>query len=166
MDCQAACVRSLVRCPRLGHEAHFTSVAMLMRLLGYSLQANVKTKEGASHPDRDAQFQHINQAAKAAVAAGWPVISVDCKKKELIGDFKNGGREWHLKGKPELVRVHDFKDKKLGKAIQHTASTTSSSTRGMSTSASTTTPPSSRSTRSRAWWEHLRSRALPERSAC
>ena len=102
-----------------GHEAHFTSVAMLMRLLGYSLQANVKTKEGASHPDRDAQFQHINQAAKAAVAAGWPVISVDCKKKELVGDFKNGGREWHLKGKPELVRVHDFKDKKLGKAIPY-----------------------------------------------
>jgi len=103
----------------LGHEAHFTSVAMLMRLLGYSLQANVKTREGASHPDRDAQFRHINATAKAAVAAGWPVISVDCKKKELVGDFKNGGREWHLKGKPELVRVHDFKDKQLGKAIPY-----------------------------------------------
>jgi Rhodopirellula transposase DDE domain len=103
----------------MGHEAHFTSVAMLLKLLGYSLQANVKTKEGATHPDRDAQFQHINQAAKAAVAAGWPVISVDCKKKELVGDFKNGGREWHLKGKPELVRVHDFKDKELGKAIPY-----------------------------------------------
>ena len=103
----------------MGHEVHFTSVAMLMRLLGYSLQANVKTKEGASHPDRDAQFQHINQTAKAAVAAGWPVISVDTKKKELVGDFKNAGREWRLKGKPELVRVHDFKDKKLGKAIPY-----------------------------------------------
>jgi hypothetical protein len=103
----------------MGHEAHFTSVASLMRLLGYSLQANVKTKEGASHPDRDAQFQHINQTAKAAVAAGWPVISVDCKKKELVGDFKNQGREWRLKGKPELVRVHDFKDKQLGKAIPY-----------------------------------------------
>jgi hypothetical protein len=103
----------------MGHEAHFTSVAMLLKLLGYSLQANVKAKEGATHPDRDAQFQHINQAAKAAVAAGWPVISVDCKKKELVGDFKNGGREWHLKGKPELVRVHDFKDKELGKAIPY-----------------------------------------------
>ncbi|MGZ6693955.1 MAG: ISAzo13 family transposase [Solirubrobacteraceae bacterium] len=103
----------------MGHEAHFTSVAMLMRLLGYSLQANVKTKEGASHPDRDAQFQHINATAKAAVAAGWPVISVDTKKKELVGDFKNAGREWRLKGKPELVRVHDFKDKKLGKAIPY-----------------------------------------------
>ena len=103
----------------MGHEVHFTSVASLMRLLGYSLQANVKTKEGASHPDRDAQFQHINATAKAAVAAGWPVISVDCKKKELVGDFKNPGREWHLKGRPELVRVHDFKDKQLGKAIPY-----------------------------------------------
>jgi hypothetical protein len=103
----------------MGHEVHFTSVAMLMRLLGYSLQANVKTKEGASHPDRDAQFVHINATAKAAVAAGLPVISVDTKKKELVGDFKNAGREWHLKGKPELVRVHDFKDKELGKAIPY-----------------------------------------------
>ena len=103
----------------MGHEAHFTSVAMLLRALGYSLQANVKTKEGASDPDRDAQFAHINQTAKAAVAAGWPVISVDTKKKELVGDFKNQGREWRLKGKPELVRVHDFKDKQLGKAIPY-----------------------------------------------
>jgi hypothetical protein len=102
-----------------GHEVHFTSVATCMRLLGYSLQANVKTREGASHPDRDAQFRHINQIATAAVAAGWPVISVDCKKKELVGDFKNAGREWHLKGEPERVRVHDFKDKQLGKAIPY-----------------------------------------------
>jgi transposase len=103
----------------MGHEVHFTSVAALLRSLGYSLQANVKTREGRQHPDRDLQFRHINQAAKAAVAAGWPVISVDTKKKELIGDFKNAGREWHLKGKPELVRVHDFKDKQLGKAIPY-----------------------------------------------
>jgi transposase len=103
----------------MGHEVHFTSVATFMRLLGYSLQANVKTREGASHPDRDAQFQHINQTATAAVAAGWPVISVDCKKKELVGDFKSAGREWHLKGQPERVRVHDFKDKQLGKAIPY-----------------------------------------------
>ena len=103
----------------MGHEAHFTSVAAFMRLLGYSLQANVKTKEGASHPDRDAQFRHINQTAQAAVAAGWPVISVDTKKKELVGDFKNAGREWRPKGEPERVRVHDFKDKQLGKAIPY-----------------------------------------------
>jgi transposase len=103
----------------MGHEVHFTSVAALLRCLGYSLQANVKTREGRQHPDRDLQFRHINQSAKAAVAAGWPVISVDTKKKELVGDFKNAGREWHLKGKPELVRVHDFKDKQLGKAIPY-----------------------------------------------
>ena len=103
----------------MGHEVHFTSVATFMRLLGYSLQANVKTKEGASDPDRDAQFAHINKTAKAAVATGWPVISVDTKKKELVGDFKNAGREWRPKGEPERVRVHDFKDKQLGKAIPY-----------------------------------------------
>jgi transposase len=103
----------------LGHEVHYTTVAKLMRLLGYSLQANVKTREGTSHPDRDAQFAHINTAVKATVAAGQPAISVDTKKKELVGDFKNAGREWRPKGKPELVRVHDFKDKQLGKAIPY-----------------------------------------------
>lgn len=102
-----------------GHDVHFTTVAKLLGLLGFSLQANVKTREGTSHPDRDVQFEHINATAKAAVGAGVPVISVDCKKKELIGDFKNGGREWRPKGEPELVRVHDFKDKQLGKAIPY-----------------------------------------------
>ena len=94
-----------------GHTAHYTTVAKLLGLLGYSLQANVKTREGSSHPDRDAQFEHIKAVAKAAVTAGEPVISVDTKKKELVGDFKNAGREWRPKGEPELVRVHDFKDK-------------------------------------------------------
>jgi Rhodopirellula transposase DDE domain len=103
----------------LGHEAHFTTVAQLLRALGYSLQANVKTREGRQHPDRDAQFRHINAVAKRAVERGQPVISVDTKKKELVGDFKNAGREWRPKGEPELVRVHDFKDKQLGKAIPH-----------------------------------------------
>jgi hypothetical protein len=102
-----------------GHTVHFTTVAKLLALLGYSLQANVKTREGSSHPDRDAQFEHINTVANTAIKAGQPVISVDCKKKELVGDFKNAGREWHPKGKPELVRVHDFKDKQLGKAIPY-----------------------------------------------
>lgn len=102
-----------------GHTVHFTTVAKLLGLLGYSLQANVKTREGSSHPDRDAQFAHINTIANAAIAAGQPVISVDCKKKELVGDLPNAGREWHPKGDPELVRVHDFKDKQLGKAIPY-----------------------------------------------
>jgi hypothetical protein len=103
----------------LGHRVHFTTVALLLRGLGYSLQANAKTREGRQHPDRDAQFRHINAVAKRAVARGQPVISVDTKKKELVGDFKNHGREWRPKGEPELVRVHDFKDKELGKAVPH-----------------------------------------------
>ena len=91
-----------------GHTVHYTTVAKLMRLLGYSLQANVKTSEGSAHPDRDLQFEHINQVANAALAAGAPVISVDTKKKELVGDFKNAGREWRPKGQPVRVRSHDF----------------------------------------------------------
>jgi transposase len=103
----------------LGHEVSYRTVARLLRALGYSLQANRKTREGSSHPDRDAQFQHINATAKAAITASEPVISVDTKKKELVGDFKNAGREWRPKGSPELVRSHDFKDKELGKAIPY-----------------------------------------------
>jgi hypothetical protein len=102
-----------------GHEVHFTTVARLLRGLGYSLQANVKTREGSQHPDRDAQFRHINTVARRAIDDHQPVISVDTKKKELVGDFKNAGREWRPKGDPELVRVHDFKDKLLGKAIPY-----------------------------------------------
>jgi transposase len=113
-------VRALAAALReLGHRVHFATVAKLLRGLGYSLQANRKTKEGASHPDRDAQFAHINKTVKAALDAGEPAISVDTKKKELVGDFKNGGREWRPMGSPDPVRVHDFKDKELGKAIPY-----------------------------------------------
>jgi Rhodopirellula transposase DDE domain len=90
-----------------------------LRSLGYSLQANAKTREGSSHPDRDAQFEHINATVKAALNARQPVVSVDTKKKELVGDFKNGGREWRPKGEPVPVRVHDFRDPELGKAIPY-----------------------------------------------
>jgi transposase len=102
-----------------GHQISARSVAPLLRKLGYSLQGNRKTKEGSNHPDRDAQFRQINQTVTAAIAAKQPVISVDTKKKELVGDFKNAGREWRPKGSPELVRSHDFKDKELGKAIPY-----------------------------------------------
>ena len=102
-----------------GHEISARSVAPLLRQLDYSLQANRKTKEGVQHPDRDAQFRHINETVKAALDAGQPAISVDTKKKELVGDFKNGGRDWRPTGKPELVRGHDFPDKELGKAIPY-----------------------------------------------
>ena len=98
-----------------GHRVSHETVAKLLRRSGYSLQANRKTKEGAGHPDRDAQFGHINAVAAEAIDAGEPVISVDTKKKELIGDFKNGGCEWRPKGEPVEVRTKDFKDKTLGK---------------------------------------------------
>jgi transposase len=116
----AKSVRGLADALRgLGHEVHFRSVAKLLRSLGYSLQANVKTREGSQHPDRDAQFRHINEQVTAALAERQPVISVDTKKKELVGDFNNAGREWHPRGSPVPVRVHDFKDKQLGKAIPY-----------------------------------------------
>jgi transposase len=102
-----------------GHEVHFATVAKLLHALGYSLQSDCKTKEGSSHPDHDAQFVQINETVKTALDAGEPAISVDTKKKELVGDFKNGGREWRPKGSPEPVRVHDFKDKQLCKAIPY-----------------------------------------------
>ena len=91
----------------------------LLNAAGYSLQSNRKTKEGASHPDRNAQFEHINRQVMQFQQRGQPVISVDTKKKELVGEFKNGGREWQPKGEPEEVRVHDFLDKELGKAIPY-----------------------------------------------
>ena len=102
-----------------GHPASASTVGRMLKAAGYSLQGNRKTKEGTAHPDRDAQFEHINATVKAFQQRGQPVISVDTKKKELVGDFKNGGREWRPKGEPEEVRVHDFVDKELGKAIPY-----------------------------------------------
>jgi hypothetical protein len=102
-----------------GHQISARSVAPLLRQLGYSLQANAKTREGASDPDRDAQFRQINATVTAALAAGEPAISVDTKKKELVGDFKNAGRELRRKGEPEQVRTHDFRDRELGKAAPY-----------------------------------------------
>jgi transposase len=98
-----------------GHRVSHQWVAETLRGLGYSLQGNRKTRAGGGHPDRDAQFAHINAAAAAALAAGEPVISVDTKKKELVGDCKNGGREWHPKGTPEEVRLYDFAIPELGR---------------------------------------------------
>ncbi|MHB1939182.1 MAG: ISAzo13 family transposase [Acidobacteriaceae bacterium] len=94
-------------------------VGRLLKKLGFSLQANSKTREGANHPDRNAQFEHINTQVKAFQAAGEPAISVDTKKKELVGDFKNGGRELRPKGQPEPVRVHDFMIPEFGKAVPY-----------------------------------------------
>jgi len=104
---------------RQGHQVSHRLVAELLQDLGYSLQANRKTREGTSHPDRDAQFMHINAQVQAYQSDGQPVISVDTKKKELIGDFKNGGRELRPKGDSEAVRVHDFVIPELGKATPY-----------------------------------------------
>jgi transposase len=104
---------------QLGHRISHSSVRTLLRELGYSMQANRKTREGSSHPDRDAQFCYINDQVRTALSAGEPVISVDTKKKELVGDFKNGGREWRPEGEPEAVRVHDFIIPELGRALPY-----------------------------------------------
>ncbi len=93
---------------REGHQTSYRLVARLLHGLGYSLQANRKTREGSSHPDRNAQFEHLNGKIQSFQRRGQPVISVDTKKKERIGDFKNNGREWRRKGDPEEVGVHDF----------------------------------------------------------
>ena len=90
-----------------------------MRACGYSLQANRKTREGSHHPDRNAQFEYINQTVNAALAEGQPAISVDAKKKELVGDFKNAGQTWRPQGQPEVVRTHDFPIPELGKAVPY-----------------------------------------------
>jgi transposase len=103
-----------------GHRVSADTVADLLREEGFSLQANAKTVEGRQHPDRDAQFRYINDRAKEHMGVGDPVISVDTKKKELVGQYKNGGREWRPKGLPAQVRTHDFLDRQgPGKAIPY-----------------------------------------------
>jgi len=103
----------------MGHAISYPTVGTLLRQAGYSLQANQKAKEGARHPDRNAQFEHIYREVRRQQSAGQPVISVDTKKKELVGDFKNPGREWRPQGTPQRVRVHDFLLPAKGKAIPY-----------------------------------------------
>ena len=145
----------------LGHRAHFTTVAKLLRGLGYSLQANAKTREGSAHPDRDAQFQHINQTVKAALDAAQPVISVDTKKKELLGDFKNGGRELRPKRSPVPVRVHDFKDPELGKAIPYGVYDLAADEGWVNVGIDHDTAQFAVAS-IQGWWEHLGRRRYPE----
>ena len=101
------------------HPISHEKVAQLLRDLGYSLQGNRKTEEGVDHPDRDAQFRHINRAVRRALAQGWPVISVDTKKKELIGNFENKGRQWRRQGTGERVKGHDFPDPSVPRAYPY-----------------------------------------------
>jgi hypothetical protein len=103
----------------MGHRVSAVTVGRLLRQEGYRLQRTRKTLEGAQHPDRDAQFAYLNEQARAYLAAGQPVVSVDTKKKELVGNYANGGAEWQPSGQPEDVLLHDFPDRELGKAIPY-----------------------------------------------
>jgi len=138
----------------MGHEVVDRTVLRLLKAKGYSLQANKKTREGAQHPDRDAQFAHINETVSAAIAAGEPVISVDAKKRELVGDFKAVGREFAPKGKPVEVRGHDFKDKQLGHAIPYGVYDLAADEGWMSVGITSETAQFAVNTII-SWWEHL-----------
>jgi Rhodopirellula transposase DDE domain len=143
-----------------GHPVSDDTVRRLLAEQGLSLQANSKTLEGSRHPDRDAQFHHINAAVKTALAAGEPVISVDTKKKELIGPYKNGGREYRPPGEPEQVNVHDFLDKKLGKAVPYGVYDVGANTGWVSVGVDHDTAAFAVNT-IRAWWNTIGSAAYP-----
>jgi hypothetical protein len=137
-----------------GHEVSDRTVGKLLRGIGFRLHANQKTREGKDHPDRDAQFRHINETARAALEAGEPVISVDSKKRELVGDFKAVGREYEPTGRPVEVRTHDFKDKDLGHAIPFGVYDVKANEGFMSVGVTNDT--SAFAVNSiRAWWAHL-----------
>jgi hypothetical protein len=137
------------------------SVNRLLHTSGYSLQSNRKTVEGGAHPDRDAQFQFINRRVKAAQKQGQPVVSVDAKKKELLGRFRNGGREWQPSGQPEEVNVYDFIDKDLGKAIPSGIYDQTADTGWVSVGVDHDTAEFAVETL-RRWWRHVGSRAYPK----
>jgi hypothetical protein len=137
------------------------TVAKLLREHGYSLQAPNKSVEGAQHPDRNAQFEHINAKAQDCVQRGVPVISVDTKKKELIGNFKNGGREWQPKGQPDLVDVHDFPSDAVGKAIPYGVYDLAANDGFVSVGVDHDTPAFA-VTSIEAWWKHVGVKRYPD----
>jgi Rhodopirellula transposase DDE domain len=144
-----------------GHQVSDRTVGKLLRGLGFRLHANQKTREGKDHPDRDAQFRHINETVRAALEAGEPTISVDTKKRELVGDFKAVGREYEPTGRPVEVRTHDFKDKDLGHAIPYGVYDVKAN-EGM-VSVGVTNDTSAFAVNSiRAWWEHLGAQRYPD----
>ena len=138
----------------MGHDVVDRTVLRLLKARGYSLQANKKTREGTRHPDRDAQFAHINQTVAAAIAAGQPVISVDTKKRELVGDFKAVGREFEPTGRPVEVRTHDFKDPELGHAIPYGVYDLAADEGWVSVGITRDTAPFAVNA-ILSWWEHL-----------
>jgi hypothetical protein len=145
----------------LGHEVHESTVRRQLKMLGFSLQANRKMKEGADHPDRDGQFEHIARISAAAIAAGEPLISVDTKKKELIGNYKNGGRELTATGAPILVNTHDFIDQELGKAIPYGIYDVGRDEGWVSVGVDNDTAQFAVAA-IKGWWEHLGARAYPK----
>jgi Rhodopirellula transposase DDE domain len=145
----------------MGHQTSHRMVAELLHEMGYSLQANSKTLEGASHPDRDAQFEHINRQAQEHFATVDPVISVDTKKKELVGDFKNGGRELRPQGDPEKVRVHDFVIPELGRAIPYGVYDLASNSGWVSVGVDHDTSAFAVET-VRRWWKSMGSQRYPQ----
>jgi hypothetical protein len=138
----------------MGHDVVDRTVLRLLKAKGYSLQANKKTREGAQHPDRDAQFAQISETVAEAIKAGEPVISVDAKKRELVGDFKAVGREFQRKGAPVEVRGHDFKDKQLGHAIPYGVYDLTADEGWVSVGITSDTAQFAVSTMI-SWWEHL-----------
>jgi len=144
-----------------GHRIGRTLVGELLHKQKFSLQANRKTREGEGHPDRDAQFVHINDSVKAALAAGQPVISVDTKKKELVGDFKNAGQVWRPPGEPEEVRVHDFLIKELGRAVPYGVYDLAANAGWVSVGMSCDTAAFAVQT-IRRWWTEIGSTRYPE----
>jgi transposase len=144
-----------------GHRVSERSVSRLLHDLGYSLQSNRKTIEGGDHPDRDAQFQHINRRVRAFQRQGQPVVSVDTKKKELVGRFRNGGREWQPKGRPEEVKVHDFAEKDLGKVIPYGIYDPTSNTGWVSVGVDHDTAEFAVESL-RRWWRKMGNRVYPD----
>ena len=143
-----------------GHPVSDDTVGRLLREQGYRLQRTVKTLEGAQHPDRDAQFRYLNEQAKAHLAAGQPVVSVDTKKKELVGRYAGGGRGWQPTGDPEQVNVHDFPDPTLGKAIPYGVYDLGRNAGWVSVGTDHDTAAFAVATL-RRWWEQVGHRAYP-----
>ncbi len=144
-----------------GHAVSERSVNRRLHDLGYSLQSNRKTIEGKGHPDRDAQFQYINRRVKAFQRRGQPVVSVDAKKKELVGQFRNGGREWQPKGQPEEVEISDFVKKDLGKALPYGVYDPTANTGWVSVGVDHDTAEFAVETL-RRWWRNMGSRVYPQ----
>ena len=145
----------------MGHKVSATKVGRLLHDLGYSLQVVRKTREGQQSPDRNAQFEHINRKAKAFLRRGQPVVSVDTKKKELVGDFRNAGREWQRTGEPVPARVHDFIDRQLGKVIPYGVYDTARNEAWVSVGVDHDTAEFAVATLER-WWREMGKKAYPD----